>query len=162
MKKLNKARWTWSKQKRCNRCSTTYPRTDEFWSGKGYENGYCRICAAEAENRANRPKENHESSRWLSKKLKLLRERAEKKGLPFDLDLPFLKALFALTHCEFTGLEFAASGPFAKSIDRRDPSRGYVKSNVQMVVWIHNAARGNWGDEALARYVAALVTRRRK
>jgi hypothetical protein len=160
---MSKAPWT--KPKLCRRCKNEFPRTPKFFSGKGLKGGYCRKCAdaaLEASQLNNPKKPKHESGHWLSEKMKRLRVRAARQNVPFDLDIEFMREKYSLTHCEFTGIEFAASGPFAKSIDRRDPSSGYVKANVQMVVWIHNAARGNWGDEALARYVAALVTRRRK
>lgn len=127
--------------------------------------GYCKGCAASAElaqQLLNPKKPPHASGHWLSEKLKRLRVRAAKQGVPFDLDVAFLREKYALPCCEFTGIEFEARGAFAKSLDRRDPRLGYTKSNVQMVVWIHNAARGNWGDPALAKYVAALVKNRRR
>ncbi len=70
-----------------------------------------------------------------------------------------MREKFALTHCEATGIEFESSGAFMKSLDRRVPEQGYVPDNVQIVVQIHNVARGAWGDYDLARYVAHLVGR---
>lgn len=152
----------WLKPKRCNRCGTKYPRTSKYWSKKGYDGGYCKPCAMEAQLQYSQKKHNYESRRWLHKKLTILRERAARKKVPFDLDVDYLEQLFSLTHCEFTGIKFEESGPFLRSVDRVDPSLGYVKGNVRMVVFIHNAARGKWGDEALAKYVAALVRNRRR
>lgn len=160
---MSKAAWT--KPKLCRRCGGEFPRTKKFFSGKGLKQGYCRACAdaALAASRLSNPKKpKHASGHWLSEKMKRLRVRAERQGVPFDLDIEFMREKYSLTHCEFTGIEFTPTGAFSKSLDRRDPRKGYVKANVEMVVWIHNAARGNWGDEALAQYVAALVGRRKK
>ncbi len=153
----------WRSPKKCNRCGSSFPRTREFFSGKGLKQGYCRACAdaALAASQLVNPKlPPHESGRWLAKKRAILRERAARKGVPFVVSPEFIKQKFALTHCEATGVAFEPSGPFSKSLDRIDPQLGYVESNLRMVAYIHNAARGAWGDEALAKYVAALAKRK--
>lgn len=69
-----------------------------------------------------------------------------------------------LGRCEVTGLPFdftTEGGPFAASIDRKDSSKPYTEENTQIVVWIHNAARNNWGDGPLHQYMKAYIKNKR-
>lgn len=89
------------------------------------------------------------------------KRRCAKRKLPFDLApadiLPTLK--FGL--CEVTGLPFdmkklRGRSPFTPSLDRKIPALGYVRENIQVVVWALNAMRGEWGDEILLQIADAL------
>lgn len=71
------------------------------------------------------------------------RYRAKKIGVPFDLDWPFLEALWT-GKCELSGIPFNTASAmrsahiclYSPSLDRIDPDTGYVKGNVR---WILNA-----------------------
>jgi hypothetical protein len=47
--------------------------------------------------------------------------------------------------------------PFAPSIDRIIPKKGYVKGNVQVVCWAYNAAKNQWGEDVLLTLAHAIV-----
>ena len=88
------------------------------------------------------------------------KSRADKKGLEHDLSIKWLVDKLEVGVCEATGLPFCYEivghgprNPFCPSLDRKDCSKGYTKDNVQVVVWMYNAAKGTWGHD----YVLALV-----
>jgi len=87
------------------------------------------------------------------------RHLARRGQVAFDLDVEWVAARIR-EGCAATGLSFdlrAGVGrpPFGPSLDRIVPGGPYTKDNVQVVCWVHNAARGNWGDEATDIYVRA-------
>lgn len=93
-------------------------------------------------------------------------KRAEELGLDFDLDACWVQARIECG-CEVTSLPFQLAArdhgrqhPFAPSLDRKDPSRGYTKDNVRVVVWIHNLAKSDWDDECVISYAQALLLSR--
>lgn len=94
--------------------------------------------------------------------------RARLRGLPFDLDAGELERRVQLGKCEATGLPFEMTtvrvsgqsiGSFTPSIDRIDPGLGYVMSNVRMVVWCFNAAKGEGTDADVLAMARALVAK---
>lgn len=89
--------------------------------------------------------------------------RARSLGVPFDLRPEDILFPIELGVCEVTGLPFQKADsqrhPFAPSLDRRVPALGYVRGNVQVVLWALNAMRGDWGDEVLLLIAGALQRR---
>jgi len=74
-------------------------------------------------------------------------EVRESRKRNFDLDEDWINEKSKLTHCEVTGIEFTPkfeSGPFARSLDCRDPELDYTKDNVDVVVSIYNLAKNKW------------------
>ena len=66
--------------------------------------------------------------------------------------------------CEATGLPFCLdsnsfdyTAPLSPSLDRIDNSLDYTPENTQVVVWIFNRAKGDWGKGALQALANALV-----
>lgn len=95
--------------------------------------------------------------------------RASDRGLEFTLTSEFVRELMAKGCCQVTGIPFVFSRrpgrnngrsgnrrPFAPSLDRKDPSQGYTPENVQLVVWIYNMAKSDWGHEDVMKMVEAL------
>lgn len=107
-------------------------------------------CANNAEHRAAK-----EATRRLVKRAQCLiasaRTRARKKGLIFGLDdfEADLQRRIDAGFCEITGVPFDLS-PGRKfnspSLDRINPSDGYVPENIRVVCHAMNAAMGDWGD----------------
>lgn len=89
--------------------------------------------------------------------------RAKRLGVPCDLRADDILFTLELGVCEVTGLPFQKVDlerhPFAPSLDRIVPALGYVRGNVQVVLWALNAMRGTWGDEILLQVAAALAAR---
>lgn len=90
------------------------------------------------------------------------KRRAENSGLKFNLTKSWIAKRLEVGVCEVTGIPFDLSygdhtrNPFAPSIDRRNPKGNYTYQNCRLVVWVHNAARNEWGDDILNRYIKAM------
>ena len=95
-----------------------------------------------------------------------LKNRATKKGLPFDLDqhLPELKERMSGRVCEMTGTPLVLSrgkpGHNSPSLDRIIPEKGYTYDNIRIVCFAMNAALGSWGEVALRQVMDAWATKR--
>lgn len=122
--------------------------------------------ALKAQTAAKWNKEHYDISR-LYNILTQCRLRASKKGIEFTLTPQWFryKAL-EIGICEDTGIPFChdrpttkgKNHPFAPSIDRRDPNRGYTEDNCKVVVWIHNRAKGD-DDLGILYYYCKEVVR---
>tara|TARA_R110000803_G_C11782477_1_gene296820 strand:+ start:91 stop:456 length:366 start_codon:yes stop_codon:yes gene_type:complete len=90
------------------------------------------------------------------------RKRAAKKGLEFDLDKEWLQEKLDFGRCEITNIPFVfdrkAKAPFAPSIDRRDSSQGYLRTNCNLVSWIYNGAKNHHDHSDVLRMAQALCT----
>jgi len=67
----------------------------------------------------------------------------------------WIKGKENLIHCEVTGIPFTEnfeSGPFARSLDCRDPNLDYTTGNVDVVVSIHNLAKNKWPPEVVKQF----------
>jgi hypothetical protein len=94
------------------------------------------------------------------------RHRAKAKGLACTLIVPEITKRIQLGHCEATGLSFSLlpsnttlANPFAPSLDRRDPLKGYTPDNVRVVVCAFNFAKGEWPVEIFETVARAYLAR---
>lgn len=92
------------------------------------------------------------------------RKRAQTKGVPFDLDIEWVREKLTPGRCELTGIGFSYEptpefnwNPYAPCLDRIIPALGYVKTNVRVVCNAVNFARMDWGDEVMMEVAHALV-----
>jgi hypothetical protein len=92
--------------------------------------------------------------------------RAKDKNIEFDLDMNEIHMTLANGKCVKTGHEFVIKekgrnykdrSPFAPSIDKIDPSKGYTKDNIQVVCWWYNSAKGRYTDEEVLELCKAVV-----
>lgn len=102
-----------------------------------------------------------------------MRQRAGAGGFPCELTWEDLDRLFVdqRWRCKVSGIPFdpprsptERRGPFAPSVDRIEPSKGYVAGNVRLVSNIVNQAMSDWGAEPLvklAMYIALKENTRR-
>ena len=92
------------------------------------------------------------------------RKRAARFGWAYDLDdhLPEIQKRVAAMKCEMTGVDLVngsgCGGPGKRyfntiSLDRKDPAKGYVYSNIRIVCWAMNCAMGTWGEDVLKMVV---------
>jgi hypothetical protein len=145
--------------KDCNSCQR-YLDFDEFGpatAGPTKLAYVCRSCLA-ADRREHFKCPDNRQRRSVGSKPHMLicgaRKRALPKGLPFDLDQhkPEITARVRAGHCEMTGLPFdmGMGRTFdSPSIDRIEPTLGYVYSNIRIILWGMNAALGTWGEDVL-------------
>lgn len=86
-----------------------------------------------------------------------IRQRAKAKSIDFDLTYDDVKAAFPedmicpvlLIKMEFGDKSGRTSSP---SIDRIDPSKGYVKGNIQVMCALANSMKQNATDEQLVQF----------
>ena len=98
------------------------------------------------------------------------KSRARKKQLDFDLTQDWLKERYNKGVCQVTGIPFSLETiedpeaneciikrPFAPSIDRKDPSKGYTQDNCQLVIWQYNQMKFLWSQKELVKFCRAVL-----
>ena len=82
------------------------------------------------------------------------RRRSQKKGFAFDLDayVPQIQERISKAICEVSGIALALEAAPGRayntpSVDRIDPSSGYVYGNDRIVAFAVNAMLGDWGED---------------
>ena len=90
------------------------------------------------------------------------RNRAKAKRIPFDLDehRDEIRRRVSAGVCELTGVQLDASAMRkwnSPSIDRIDPSKGYVITNIRIVCYAINMALGTWGERVTRDLVVAWL-----
>lgn len=90
--------------------------------------------------------------------------RAKERGLPFAMEVDDIERRIRAGHCEASGVPFdlsfghgAGLRPWAPSLDRTDPTKGYTPDNVRVVAWIYNAAKSHWTHDDVMRLARALT-----
>jgi len=121
-----------------------------------------RIKHAQAERDYSRRRRERYRANEL---IRLAKIRAEKKGLSFDLDrhVQELTERVDKDICEMTGIPLQRVHPKrfnSPSLDRADPSKGYLYSNVRVVCYALNCALGTWGEDTLIAMVSELMKRK--
>lgn len=104
----------------------------------------------------------------LAKLLSMARNRAAGKGLHFDLDIEYLKALWEESQgcCVLTGIPFDLNptnkkgqvNPKAPSIDRIVPSLGYTKNNIRLITYHMNVALSEFGIDEFEYLISQYRT----
>lgn len=79
------------------------------------------------------------------------KSRARLKGIPFELELADIKIPPV---CPVFGTAFIVGGRLAASLDRIDPTKGYVQGNVQVVSVRANEIKSDATLEELEKVVA--------
>lgn len=102
----------------------------------------------------------------LRRTMKSIRSRCTWKNLPFDLTTEFLADLAKEQNyrCALTGMKFKLqkNGPFrvdpyALTVDRIEPQKGYVQGNVRLICFAMNLALMNWGEDVFASFAIAFT-----
>jgi hypothetical protein len=96
---------------------------------------------------------------FLAQNLRRAANRAE-KSQPIKVDLDYLYDIYVDQNgkCALTGdeLEFSRGGtywlgkwcnPNSCTIDRIDSTKGYVKGNIQLVIWKANCIKQHMGND---------------
>jgi hypothetical protein len=147
----------------CIRCrerkpSCEYNKDSSRSTGLQY---WCRRCQ-KAHHKKNRIKyANHDKTKHRKdprhRMLSGARKRAEQKGLDFNITLAdiCIPTPCPLLHIPIAVGErgFHAGSP---TIDRKDPSKGYVPSNVWVVSWRANLLKNNATVEELETLLGSL------
>lgn len=97
------------------------------------------------------------NDKHLYRMIERARYRNRRKGIPVAIGINDLRAIAKRCggRCEVTGRRLEDSGPFRPSLDRIDPSLGYVPDNVRIVCLITNTAMLHYGESAFAELAIA-------
>ena len=97
------------------------------------------------------------------------RQASRKKNLDLTITQDWIQKKLEHGVCEISGLSFVLESrntgkwgagsqqPFAPSLDRTDPTKGYTTDNVKVVVWIYNRAKQDSAHEDVLRLAKALM-----
>ncbi len=96
--------------------------------------------------------------------LNYAKDRARRGGYPFALSREWLEAKLKTGVCELTGITLHRvspgeyrTHPYAPSLDRIVPKKGYVEDNVRLVCFAANRARSDFGDDVLLAVAEGLI-----
>jgi hypothetical protein len=167
--------------KTCWQCKKVKPKSD-FHKHKGRSDGLQSVCKTcrliyddETKNHPKRiewrekAKENKRVIPLYRAKalLNFARRRSIKRNEKCSLSIDYIYILLMIGRCARTGIEFSYDEPpegmnvhpYAPSIDRIDRSKGYINSNIQLVVWIYNSGKGERSDEEFIEFCKIVAER---
>ena len=95
------------------------------------------------------------------------KNRAKTKGLPYNINTDFVIDLWEAQgmQCPVSGRMFdleswgnkSQVNPDAPSIDRIDPSLGYIKGNIRLVTYLTNVCLNEYGHDYLLQLCADIT-----
>ena len=90
------------------------------------------------------------------------RRRAKIRGLDFNI---VEDDIVVPTHCPILGIPLVNSRPRGDSrrdiasLDRIDPTKGYVKGNIEVISWLANTMKNNAEPELLIKFAKEILKR---
>lgn len=147
----------------CSTCRAAKP-LHEFRAKEGClygRNTTCYDCDREYQINRYKQDNGYRARTILWAKEKYCNER----GLPYDLDVPWMVEKLEEGRCEVTGLPFDTErgdqykNNYTPSLDRLRADKGYTKDNVRLVLWMYNAAKAEGTDADVLNMAFALVRR---
>lgn len=89
------------------------------------------------------------------------KKRAKLKNIKCDITYEWIIKQIEKQNnkCLLSNKEFilSAGSPWAPSLDRINPSKGYTKNNCRIVAWCVNVAMNNWGDKIFKEMCEGVV-----
>lgn len=98
----------------------------------------------------------------VAKKLLNIYQSAMDRKLEFNLSFESVKTLLRFQTCYYTGRRFEQEGPYSRSIDRIDSSKGYVEGNVVSCTVDINGKKSNLSDEEIELLYNKIVVHKKK
>lgn len=90
------------------------------------------------------------------------RRRAKNKGLEFTIEE---SDIIVPTYCPYLGIELVNTRPRGDSrrdiasLDRIDPTKGYIKGNIEVISWLANTMKNNATPELLVNFAKVVLER---
>lgn len=115
------------------------------------------ITRSKAWNARNKDLVRERGTAWFkANRLKVaingIRSRSGLKGLQFNLDIAWAESTYT-GFCSITGVAFkhgeGRPSSYSPSVDRIDPSKGYLKENCRWVLFCVNAFKGRMTDDEM-------------
>lgn len=152
----------------CYRCNT-YKDYNEFYdtahnsknSKRDNKFKYCKLChIIVGSGYIERRKSTIEGS--MKEILKRTKCVCKKKKIDFNIDIEYLLDLLIKQDgkCALSGQILENStyyNPYAVSIDRINPNKGYIKENVQLVCWVVNQMKNNLLKDDLIYWCSKII-----
>lgn len=85
----------------------------------------------------------------VAKKMIKISQSAIDRKLEFDLSFETVKRLMSYNTCYYTGRVFEDDGPYSRSFDRMDSSKGYIEGNVVSCTVDINGKKSNLTNEEI-------------
>lgn len=120
---------------------------------------YGRVYRAKHPARLKEIQENYRVARYENTMLARCKSRAKKLGLAFDLTVEDIRIP---ERCPCLGVMFVRNNgrsPCNPSVDRIDPSKGYVRGNVWVISRRANTIKNNASLDELYAVVAAVAAK---
>ena len=149
--------------KRCSTCKQVLS-VEQFHKDKSTRDGFDYRCKQCAQQRFKKYEIENPIVRQTNSMVRHARSRAKKKNLPFDIDLDYIRSMVP-SHCPIFGMPLEWSLrrgseqvplPNSPSLDRIDPSKGYVKGNVWIISYRANQIKSNASHDELKRVTEAV------
>lgn len=123
----------------------------------------CSKCKSEISSKFQKEDKKINPLKYI---LKYAKQHAKQKGNLFDItEGDLVNCLLAQDNkCALTGIKMKTFGPYGISLDRIDPSKGYIKNNIQLVCWLINRMKSDLSQDefiTLCGFVAALSMARK-
>lgn len=132
------------------------------WRHRSGRANWCKACTKKLWQRPEyvaRRKEKRDLN-WSHALTIECRLRAKKRGLPFNITKD---DLVVPEFCPVLGIKLVPRqgrlAPDSPSVDRRDPTKGYVSGNVAVISWLANRIKSDCGDPAVFEAIAAYIRR---
>lgn len=139
----------------CVSCNQNLPLSD-FYGSAAFASGLnssCKRCHA-AKVAAYRALRKATPEGWAALIVPMIRSRAKRRGLVCTIAA---RDLIVPAVCPILAVPFIfcdSSHPFAPSVDRRDPSKGYVPGNVAVISQRANRMKTDCTDSEAFRRLA--------
>jgi hypothetical protein len=98
----------------------------------------------------------------VAKKFLNIYQSAMDRKLEFNLSFESVKTLLKFQTCYYTGRKFDNDGPYARSIDRIDSSKGYIEGNVVSCTVDINGKKSNLSDDEIELLYNKIVLHKKK
>ena len=154
-------------EKRCPKCGIV-KSVDEFCKNRnrtGGIGGHCKQCSRlyYSKEKVKAREQKNPVQKITNSMTGGARDRAKEKSLPFDLDVQYVRSLVT-SHCPVLQVEldwslYQNNGkiPFNRpTLDRIDPSKGYVKGNVWIISSKANRIKSDASHEELKLVTEAV------
>lgn len=113
-------------------------------------------------NRSTHKKQIEPSDVEVAKKLLNIYQSAMDRKLEFNLSFESVKTLLKFQTCYYTGRKFDNDGPYSRSIDRIDSSKGYIEGNVVSCTVDINGKKSNLSDDEIELLYHKIVLHKKK
>ena len=139
-----------------SRKTNTCPTCGDDSTDSAHTSGYCRPCSSALSKKANavKDKERPFYRRCVRKKAE-----CNKKGYAFDLDEAYIESIWTGV-CPILCVELdpaIGKSDCSPNLDRIDPSKGYIKGNVQWLSARANRIKNNITVDEIERLYKWMI-----